>query len=263
MFLTGVGANALFDEAERQGRLSFLLESLSQATLVCRGPKPSAALKRRGLTPTLSAREPYTTSRTCSRRFEHRDLRNRHVVLVHYGERNDLFARALRARGAWLDELCLYEWQLPEDTRPMMVLVEDVVAGRVDTVVFTSQIQGRHLLQMAAEMGVRASFIDALNTQTCRGRRRSSVPRRARRGRDHAARSSHQSQNGSVDCVACGAFLGFASPTTCHEDHEVVCADEVTKSDHEARTKTTKSTKTTTSQSRARPRRSSRSVRRT
>ncbi len=165
VFMTGVGVNVLFDEAERQGQLSFLLEALSHATLVCRGPKPSAALKRRGLTPTLSAREPYTTVELLEV-LEHRNLWNRHVVLVHYGERSDLFARALRAWGALLDEMCLYEWQLPEDTRPMMALVEDVVAGRVDTVVFTSQIQGRHLLQVAVETGDSASLIDALNTRT-------------------------------------------------------------------------------------------------
>jgi hypothetical protein len=54
------------------------------------------------------------------------------VVLIHYGERSEMLARELRGRGALLNELCLYERQLPEDTQPMMVLVEDVVAGRVD-----------------------------------------------------------------------------------------------------------------------------------
>ncbi len=48
----------------------------------------------------------------------------------------------------------------------MKALVEDVVAGRADAIVFTSQIQGRHLLQVAEELGVRERFIQALNTQT-------------------------------------------------------------------------------------------------
>lgn len=165
VFLTGAGANALFDEAERQGRLAFLLDALANATLVCRGPKPSAALKRRRLTPAVSVREPYTTTELLEA-LEAMHLRDVHVALVHYGEKNDLLANALRARGALLDELCLYEWQLPHDTRPMKVLIADVVAGRVDAIVFTSQIQGRHLLQVAADLGVKEGFIHALNAQT-------------------------------------------------------------------------------------------------
>ena len=163
VFLTGAGANALFDEAERQAWLPFLLESMSRATLVCRGPKPVAALKRRGLTPTLVARDPFTSAEVLDA-LDACELNQARVVLIHYGERNDRLAAALRARGACLDELCLYEWQLPEDTQPMIDLVGDVQAGAVDAVVFTSQVQGRHLLQIAAAMGAEATLIEALNT---------------------------------------------------------------------------------------------------
>ncbi len=165
VFLTGVAVNALFEEAERQGRLPFLLESLSCAMLACRGPKPVAALKRRGISPSVCAREPFTSEELLSALNAY-DLRNLQVVLFHYGERNDTLAREFRARGAQVTELCLYEWQLPDDTKPLTVLIEDVIAGHVDTVVFTSQIQARHLLQVAAEMGVGASFIEALNSRT-------------------------------------------------------------------------------------------------
>ncbi len=88
MFLTGAGATALFREADRQGRLPFLLESLSRATLVCRGPKPSAALKRVGLAATVSAADPYT-SREVVEALDHIDLRDIEVTLLHYGERNE------------------------------------------------------------------------------------------------------------------------------------------------------------------------------
>jgi uroporphyrinogen-III synthase len=164
VFLTGVGASTLFDEAERQGALPFLVDSLSRATLVCRGPKPTAALKRRGLTPTLIAREPFTSAEVLDA-LDGRELNQARVVLIHYGERSDSLAAALRARGARLDELVLYEWQLPEDTQPMVDLVGDVLTGKVDSVVFTSQIQSRHLLQIAAAMGLDAALIDALNTR--------------------------------------------------------------------------------------------------
>jgi uroporphyrinogen-III synthase len=163
VFLTGAGVAALFDEAERQGKLAFLTDSLAHATLVCRGPKPSAALKRRGLSATISAREPYTSAELLEALSAH-DLGNGLVVVVHYGERHDALAEHLRARGAQLHELCLYEWQLPEDTRPMSTLVRDTLAGEVDAIVFTSQIQARHLLEIATTVHARAAFIDAVKS---------------------------------------------------------------------------------------------------
>ena len=41
VFMTGVGATALFREAQRLGRLQELLDLLRAATTVCRGPKPA------------------------------------------------------------------------------------------------------------------------------------------------------------------------------------------------------------------------------
>jgi uroporphyrinogen-III synthase len=164
VFLTGAGASVLFDEADRQGRLPFLVEALSGATLVCRGPKPAAALKRRRLTATICAREPYTTAELLDA-LSGRDLRSVQVTVVHYGERSATLAAELLARGALLHELCVYEWRLPEDTGPMRSLIDDVLAGRVDAVVFTSQIQGRHLLRVAADAGARAPLVEALNSR--------------------------------------------------------------------------------------------------
>src|SRR5678816_1278572 len=49
IFLTGVGAKALFGEAEKLGRGPELFEALKGVTTVCRGPKPVAVLKRSGV----------------------------------------------------------------------------------------------------------------------------------------------------------------------------------------------------------------------
>src|SRR5438128_97758 len=61
IFLTGAGANALFAEAERQGRLQEALNALRPITLACRGPKPLAALKRHGLIAQITTVKPHTT----------------------------------------------------------------------------------------------------------------------------------------------------------------------------------------------------------
>jgi uroporphyrinogen-III synthase len=79
-------------------------------------------------------------------------LLDRGVVLVHYGERNGEIADDLRGRGARLDEVLPYGWTLPEDIAPVTAVVRDAIARRLDAVLFTNEIQCRHLFQVAAEM---------------------------------------------------------------------------------------------------------------
>lgn len=160
--MTGVGVNALFDEAERLQRLPECLAGLQRVTLACRGPKPLAALKRRGLVAQVQARTPFTTAELLDALAE-MDLADREVALVHYGERHAPLATAIRERGARLDELCLYEWLLPEDLRPLQTLVRDLVAERVDAIAFTSKIQVRHLWQVATSLGLAERLTQVMN----------------------------------------------------------------------------------------------------
>src|SRR5262249_17742255 len=66
IFQTGVGVMRLLDEADKLNRKGELLEAIRQTTIVARGPKPTAALARNGITPDLSVPEPFTTSDLCS-----------------------------------------------------------------------------------------------------------------------------------------------------------------------------------------------------
>jgi uroporphyrinogen-III synthase len=114
---------------------------------------------------TLSAGEPYTTKELLEAMMP-LELRDSGVAVLHYGERNIELVQALQERGANLEELCLYEWLLPEDTTPLQALVQNIIAARVDAVVFTSQIQVRHLFLVATELALSAELTHALNTRT-------------------------------------------------------------------------------------------------
>ena len=165
VFLTGVGVTALFREAEQLGRFSELLAALQKVTIVCRGPKPLAVLKRHSVRATVSAREPYTTEEVLAVMMA-LELTDTGVAVVHYGERNTLLAQALHDRGARLEELCLYEWLLPEDVGPLHTLIQDIIDDRVDAVVFTSQVQVRHLFLVAASLNLAAELAQALIART-------------------------------------------------------------------------------------------------
>jgi uroporphyrinogen-III synthase len=163
IFSTGVGVNTLFRTAEQLGRRAELLQGLAAVTTVCRGPKPVAALKRQGGVVTVQVEAPYTTTELLAA-LAGVEVTGRGVALLHYGERNVVLAEALQAQGARLHELCLYEWLLPEDVGPLQQLVRELVAGRLDAIAFTSQVQVRHLWQVAATLGLAEALTTALTT---------------------------------------------------------------------------------------------------
>ena len=71
---------------------------------------------------------------------------------MHSGASNVEIAGDLRARGARLQEIHPYESALPEDVAPVTAVVRDAIARRLDAVLFTNQVQCRHLFEVAEEM---------------------------------------------------------------------------------------------------------------
>jgi uroporphyrinogen-III synthase len=130
--------------------------------VACRGPKPLAVLRRYDVRAGIITVKPHTSQELLAG-LEAVDLRDVPALLVHYGERNAAIAAALRARGAQLDEACPYEWALPDDPQPIASIVAAALARRLDAILFTSQVQCRHLFQVAEEMRLVHELSAALN----------------------------------------------------------------------------------------------------
>jgi uroporphyrinogen-III synthase len=164
IFMTGVAVSLLFEVTERIGRRSDLVTGLRGVTTVCRGPKPTAALRGFGVTPTLTAREAFTSAEVIDA-LAGIELAGRRVLLFHYGERSDSLADTIVARRALLDEQWLYRWRIPDDTRALEQLVGQIIAGRYDALALTCQIQFRHLHTIAERLGLDRDLGRALNTR--------------------------------------------------------------------------------------------------
>lgn len=165
VFLTGVGVTTLLRAAERLGRLADVLAALRRSTVVCRGPKPVAALRRHAVSSSINAPEPYTTTELLAT-LSAIDLSGRTVALFPDGESHPALVDALARRGAIVEEIRLYEWRMPDDAGPIRELVNELVEGRVDAVAFTSQVQCRHLFHVATELGLARKLADDLNART-------------------------------------------------------------------------------------------------
>lgn len=160
VFLTGVAVTRLFGAADRLQCAPALLAGLSRAVVLARGPKPAGALTRRGLATPRTVAEPFTTADVIAA-LDELALEGRDVAVVHYGEPSAPILQHLDRRGARVTELLLYEWRLPDDVAPLHRAISAILDRHIAIVAFTSQVQVRHLLDVAGSR--RSALVEALN----------------------------------------------------------------------------------------------------
>ncbi len=162
ILLTGVGTRMLLAALSERWPRDDVLAALGRLTLVCRGPKPVAALKEVGLAAALTVPEPNTWREVLSELDRQLPVDGRRVAVQEYGARNDELLVGLRHRGARVTTVAVYGWALPEDTGPLRAAIARVASGELEVVLFTSAIQVEHVFQVAAEMGQAAALAEAL-----------------------------------------------------------------------------------------------------
>jgi len=154
VFQTGVGVRALLQATDRLQLTDALLTRVAAATVVVRGPKPTGALRSRGVRIDVAAEDPYTTREVLAAiDAAGLVLEDRDVVVQRYGETNVELAQALHARGARVTEVGTYRWSLPEDRAPLHALIDALSQHGVDAVTFTSSVQASNLFRVAQDAG--------------------------------------------------------------------------------------------------------------
>jgi uroporphyrinogen-III synthase len=161
IFQTGVGALAFLDAAAEAGVAESLRDRLASAVVVARGPKPLAALLKRGLRVDRRTPEPHTTAEVIG--LLDADLRGRVVLLVEYGVHNAVLEDALTDRGAEVMLLSAYGWSLPTNVEPMRHLLLELEAGRIHVVTVTSASQIDNLFRLAEAEGLADRLAGWLN----------------------------------------------------------------------------------------------------
>jgi uroporphyrinogen-III synthase len=154
VLLTGVGTR----------QLSRLLgprfaEGLRKVTIAARGPKPVAALREMGLTPAIVAPEP-NTWRELLAALKGRP--ERRIAVQEYGRSNPELIEGLRARGAEVTQVRVYQYGLPEDPEPLREAARRLAAGGFDLALFTTAVQIANLAQVAREQGIEDQMLEGL-----------------------------------------------------------------------------------------------------
>src|SRR5580693_6377978 len=159
IFLTGVGTRALNKVLASRYPEEQFAEALRKITVAARGPKPLAALRELKVPVAVTAPEP-NTWRELLAALDGRAERK--IAVQEYGKSNPELLDALRARGAEVTPVRVYQWDLPEDLAPLREAVHRISAGKADVAMFTTSIQLPHLFRIAAEEHVAESMQQAL-----------------------------------------------------------------------------------------------------
>ena len=161
IFLTGVGANAMMGIAEAMGRLPEFEDALRDITVVARSPKPGRILRRHKIPVAIMPPEPYTSS-DLTAAMAGLSLSGKRVIFQRYGGPDSELPTYLREQGADFQELTLYDWGLPDDSGPVLELIDRMEQGTVDALAFTSRPQVPNLLEIAAGAGREDALRDCL-----------------------------------------------------------------------------------------------------
>jgi uroporphyrinogen-III synthase len=84
------------------------------------------------------------------------------IAVQEYGRSNPELLDGLRARGAEVTAVRVYQWDQPLDTAPLYEAARRLAAGEFDVALFTTGIQVAHLAQAAREQGIEEAAMEAL-----------------------------------------------------------------------------------------------------
>jgi uroporphyrinogen-III synthase len=152
ILLTGEGLRRLVSAAERIGIGASFVAALAAPRKVTRGPKPVRALREIGLDSDLTAAVP--TSGGIVDALAALDLSGRRIGVQLYpdGDHQPLLGFFAKA-GAQADCVLPYVYASEADDERVLAVIEQMAAGEVDAIAFTSSPQVRRFHQVADKAG--------------------------------------------------------------------------------------------------------------
>lgn len=150
ILLTGEGLERLVGFARRAGMEEVFITALTRVRKITRGPKPVRRLRALGLQTDLAAEPPTTAGIIAS--LSNEDLAGRRVAIQLYPDNPNLeLLNFLHAAGANPDPVLCYLYGSEAEDQRVIELIDEMAAGGVDLIAFTSSPQVRRLRRVAKE----------------------------------------------------------------------------------------------------------------
>jgi uroporphyrinogen-III synthase len=161
VLMTGEGLRRLIGFADRAGLEAAFRGALARVRTITRGPKPARALREIGLTPGLRAERP--TSEGVVAALALGALGGRRVAVQLYPDAPATLVDFLADAGALPDPVWPYVYRPASGGAAIRELIEEIAAGRVDALAFTSAAQIPQLFALARDAQAEARLRAALS----------------------------------------------------------------------------------------------------
>ena len=161
---TGVGFRGWIDAAVEAGLEEGLIDALSGARFVARGPKARGAIQQAGFTADWVAES--ETAAELGEYLVAQGLTGLRVAVQHHGSGADGLDELFTGSGADVVSLTVYRWGPPADPEVVRRSVLQTGDGEIDAVLFTSAPGAAQWLTEAKDAGV----LDAIRARAARGR---------------------------------------------------------------------------------------------
>lgn len=160
ILLTGEGLRRLLAQAELIGQRQDVIAAISRLRTIVRGPKPTRVLREIGLTPGIIASAPTTQGIMDSLRGE--ALSGRRVGVQLYPAAQTTLIDFLHAAGALVAPITPYRYASQSEDARVVAAIEQMAAGEIDFIAFTSSPQVQRLFEVAREHGIEDKLRAAL-----------------------------------------------------------------------------------------------------
>ncbi len=164
--LTGVGTRTLLEVLQTRYDRDEIVQAFTRTTVVARGPKPIKVLREYVIPVTIAVPEPNTWREILQELDESPrgfTVAGSRVAVQEYGITNEQFIQELKQRAAEVMQVPVYRWALPEDIAPLKKAVGAIIGGAAQAALFTNATQVFHVLQVAAENGIKDQLLEGLN----------------------------------------------------------------------------------------------------
>ena len=162
VLLTGEGLRRLIGCAERVGTKAAFIAALANPRKFARGPKPVRALREIGLDADVVA--PVPTSAGVIDALSASDLSGRLVGVQLYPDGDHrLLLGFLADAGARVDTIVPYRYASEAEDEAALAIVEQMAAGAIDAIAFTSSPQVRRLFDVAVKAGQSEALREGLS----------------------------------------------------------------------------------------------------
>lgn len=165
VLLTGVGTRMLVEALATRYERDAIVDELGRIVLLARGPKPIRALRSLGLQADLKVPEPNTWRELLAlvdAADQIHPLAGKRFAIQEYGVPNEDLVTALRERGAEVETVSIYRWELPDDLGPLRRGMKALLDRTAQVALFTSRTQVDHLMEMAARESQEDAVREAL-----------------------------------------------------------------------------------------------------